>query len=66
MRLKEPLFGIRVAKMHIIMHLGLGLNYLLLENKMDNLNHDQEGDPAFANDEEIYHKEIAFIEENTI
>jgi hypothetical protein len=30
MRLKEPLFGLRVAKMHILMHFGMAIIMLFI------------------------------------
>lgn len=31
MRLKEPLYGLRVAQMHVLVHLGFAINMILIE-----------------------------------
>lgn len=36
MRLKEPLFGLRVAQMHFVIHFCLFFNQVILDNKIQN------------------------------
>ena len=34
MRLKEPLYGVRIASMHMVIHFSLLINMIIIDNKL--------------------------------